>query len=191
MKIKINNKNLKFKTDERGITLIETLVTIVIFSVIITAVGGIFIRVLQLQRQGFLAQQVHENVSFILEEMAREIRVSQICPEIGQCASPSVLDIVHPVNGQIQYSLTGGQIHRKVLDAISNCSSPPCDTTINSSSVSVGLLSFFVSGDANNDGKQPRVTIVLKATATQGTISSEISAQTTISQRYLSDQYKL
>ena len=190
MIIKINNKNLKLKTDERGITLIEVLVTIVIFSVIITAVGGIFIRVLQLQRQGFLAQQVHENVSFILEEMAREIRVSQICPEIGQCTVPSILDITHPVNGKIQYSLVGGQIHRKVLEVTSNCSSPACDTIINSSSVSVNLLNFFISGDANNDGRQPRVTIVLKAAATQGTLSTEISAQTTVSQRYLSDQYK-
>lgn len=170
-----------FDKSSSGFTLIELLVSIFIFSIIVVIIGSIFIQTLNLQRRALLIQQAEEDLVFVLEAMAREIRVSKICPQTGQCASSSVLDIDHPVNGQIQYNLAGGVIHR-VDDGV--------DTILSSSAVKFAKLEFRVSGTANNDDKQPRVTIIVFANASNTTLQSEIKAQTTVSQRFLSDQYK-
>lgn len=184
-------KNQKSTATSSGFTLIEVLVSVFIFSIVVTAVGGIFIQSLKLQRRAFSVQQTQENINFILESMAREIRVSKICPLTGQCSSSSTLSIDHPVNKRVEYSLAGEQIHRLILDPGVNCASPPCDSVMNSSSVKFTRLNFFVSGTENKDGKQPRVTIVVTVkSASDISQQSEIRAQTSVSQRFLSDKYK-
>lgn len=171
-------KNSKFKN---GFTLIELLVSIFIFAIVSVLIGSVFLQTLNLQRRALLIQQAEEDIVFVLEAMAREIRVSKICSQSGQCATSSVLDIDHPVNGQIQYNLAGNQIHR-VDDGV--------DTILSSLAVKFTKLEFRVSGTANNDDRQPRVTIIVFANASSTTLQSEIKAQTTVSQRFLSDQYK-
>lgn len=179
-----NKINFKFKKSgegQQGFTLVELLITVFIFSIISIIIGGIFVQVLNIQKRASAVQEIQENMNFVLELMAREIRVSKVCPITGQCSSSSVLDMEHPVNGDINYNLQGGQIHR-VVNGI--------DTTMSSSRVEFTNLGFYVSGDDNNDGFQPRVTIVISAKSLDFDSLPEIVAQTTVSQRWLSDKYK-
>ena len=157
------------------------LVATFMFSMIMVVVGGLFARTMALQRKAFLIQQTQENVNFILESMAREIRIGHACPMPTSCSSDDILDLDHPINETIQYYLSDNQVHRVEKGT---------DTIISSSAVKITRLKFFVAGADNFDGKQPRVTIILRARTTNGDQFSEINAQTTVSQRFLSDDYR-
>ena len=166
------------KQKNTGFTLIETLAAIWIFSVVMVLMSGIFVTFLDLQRRAFNLQQAEENVSFVLESMAKEIRVSQIAGPDTNCPdSPAAsLNITHPVNGNITYSLSDGAIHRNVGGT---------DSVINSNSVQFTRLAFCISGTANDDNIQPRVTISGAVRSVKTRQQAIIDFQTTLSQRPL------
>lgn len=167
---------------KNGFTLIELLVAVFVFSILVTLAGGSFVSTLSLQRRALNMKNTEENGRFILELMARELRVANPintpdtnCPVSGA----SSLIFQHPVNGAVVYSLSGGQVHRQVGGT---------DTIISSPNVEVARLNFCISGNTANDDKQPRVTVILSLKS-GGTMveSSTIDLQTTVSQRVLSD----
>mgnify|MGYP001583454228 CR=1 FL=1 len=165
---------------QAGFTLFETLLVILLFSIMVVLMGSIFIGSLNLQRKAFNLQQAEENASFVLEAMAKEIRVSQISgPDTNCPATPAVsLSITHPVNGNIIYSLSGNSIHRNVNGT---------DSIMNSNSVEFTNLKFCISGAAVDDGKQPRVTIMASVRSVKTQQQASINVQTTLSQRFLSN----
>src|SRR3989344_7482502 len=167
---------------ESGFTLIELLVAVFIFSILVTIAGGSFVSALSLQRRALNIKNTEENGRFILELMARELRVANpintpdtSCPGSGA----SILSFQHPVNGAVVYSLSGGQVHRQVGGS---------DTIISNPNVEISRLNFCISGNSLNDDKQPRVTIILSLKS-GGTMaeSGTIDLQTSVSQRVLSD----
>lgn len=166
----------------KGFTLIELIVAVFIFSVLAMIAGGDFVSTISLQRRALNIKKVEENGRFILELMAREIRVSSpintadtACPG---SFSPAI-NINHPVNGNVVYSLVGGEIHR-IVNGI--------DSVISSPDVKVSRLNFCISGNAANDGRQPLVTVLLGLKAGEGTKEeAALDLQTTVSQRLLSD----
>ena len=83
-----------------GFTLIETLVSIFVFSILAIIFTGIFAQAVQIQAGSFNAQRTVENSLLILESIARDIRVSQICPAGSNC-SLNRLDTAHPVRGSV------------------------------------------------------------------------------------------
>ena len=163
-----------------GFTLVETLVVILIFSVIAVLMGGVFLGSLEIQRRAFNFQQAEENAGFILEAMAKEIRVSQINgPDTNCPATPAAtLSMTHPVNGSIIYSLSGSVIHRNAGGI---------DTSISSNTVQFTRLQFCISGSSIDDQRQPRVTIVGSLRSTKTKQQATIDFQTTLSQRFLSN----
>ena len=171
-----------------GFTLIEIIVVIALTSGVFAAAAGIFVQATKMQRRAFFIQKVQENVGFVLESMAKEIRVSSIStPNTGCPGSPAQsLSIVHPVNGSIDYflfnTLFGAELHRRLPAS-------GIDTVLNSTDVQVTRLGFCISGNTVNDNTQPRVTILL--TVTNGHPNPDhnitVDIQTTVSQRLLSD----
>ena len=167
---------------KNGFTLIELIVSVFIFSIMVTIAGGSFAGTLTLQRRALNIKRVEENGRFILEIMARELRVANpintadnSCPGSG---APT-LSFQHPVNGAIEYSLSGSRVHRRVGGA---------DSVVSNPDVEVTRLVFCVSGNAVNNDRQPRVTIILGLKAGGGAAdSAAIDLQTTVSQRVLSD----
>lgn len=142
--------------------------------------GGVFVSSLDLQRRAFNIQQAEENASFILESMAKEIRVGQITGPDTVCpATPAAtLSIVHPVNGNITYSLSGNAIHRNVNGT---------DSVMSSNTVQFTRLQFCISGTGVDDQKQPRVTIIASLRSAKTKQQATIDIQTTLSQRFLSN----
>ncbi|MBI2676802.1 MAG: prepilin-type N-terminal cleavage/methylation domain-containing protein [Candidatus Yanofskybacteria bacterium] len=178
----METKKQKIKNSEAGFSLIEFLVAITLGSVAVMVISGIFVQTLRLQRKAFFIQRVQENISLALETLAKEIRVSTISTFNTNCpASPAqLLAVAHPINGNLEYFLSGGAIHRRAVDS-------GIDTTLSSSGISVTRLGFCVSGNSLDDNFQPRVTILLSVQNTNGSEVIQVDIQTTVSQRLLSN----
>lgn len=168
-----------------GFTLIELIIVIALSAGVFAVATGVFVQALKIQRRAFFIQKVQENIGFALESMAKEIRVSNIVtPDSANCPAspPATLSIIHPVNGNIDYFLSGPDLHRRL-------SGSGVDTVLNSVGTRVNRLGFCVSGNASNDNAQPRVTILL--TVSNGFPNPSdfivLDMQTTVSQRLLSD----
>ena len=163
-----------------GFTLVETLVTVFVFSMIVVIIGGVFVSSLDLQRRALNIQLVEENSNFLLEAMAKEIRVSTIGSLNSDCPTlpATVLDITHPVNGSIRYSLSGTTVQRTVNGAV---------TTISSNAVEFTRLQFCISGTGATDQKQPRVTVLAGIRSTNAKQQAAIDIQTTLSARFLQE----
>lgn len=168
------------KNSEKGSTLIEYIVTTMVFSLIVIIIGQVFVQALHLQRRGFAAQKIQENGLFVLEFIAREIRVSTINEANNINCSPvkTTLNITHPVNGAVIYGLNNGVVTRTAGGV---------PTNLSSQAVNFLTLKFCVDG-VGADLKQPRVTIVADIENRTGTDSTTYNIQTTVSIRDLSDE---
>ena len=153
---------------------------VLLFSVVLVLMGGIFVGSLELQRRAFNLQQAEENAGFTLESMAKEIRVSQIAGPDNACpgAPATILNLTHPINGAVTYSFSGNAIHRTVNGV---------DSVISSNTVQFTRLQFCISGTPVDDRQQPRVTIIGSLRSTKTKQQATIDFQTTLSQRFLSN----
>lgn len=169
---------------ERGFTLVETLITIAVFSVVVIGIGTIFVQVSAIQRRGFGAQKVQENALFVLESIAREIRVSTIpAGQNSDCVTTfaDALAIIHPVNGAVSYFLTAdGVVHRSVGGT---------SVAISSNDVKFTRLHFCGMG-TSLDKKQARIAIIATVqNNTQGTRDKvQFDLQTTVASREVSSE---
>lgn len=151
-------KKLKSLIEETsGFTIIETITAIFVFSIMAIEIGGIFVQVLNLERRGFATQKIQENALYVLESMAREIRVSKISDQDNSCTS-STLSIQHPVNGNIRYWLSNGTVERTAPDG--GPAGPNVDTAISSAETNFTRLNFCVYGSSATDKKPTRVAII-------------------------------
>ena len=171
---------MKKNKNNSGFTLVEMLVTVFVFSIIMTIAGSIFVQALDLQRRAFSIQDLEETGRFALETMAREIRFGDIQTADSNCpSSPSdELQIMHPVNGDIIYrhrdtrivKVTNGTARNLVFDQ----------------DLEVTNLRFCVSGVTEGDNIQPKVTILISL-STGKKDTQTIDLQTTVTQRFLND----
>lgn len=74
------NQNMfkKIKQNKFGVTLIELMVAVSLFSVIILSATQIFKMVIEGQRNAIAAQNVQENMRYAFETMSKEIRMATI-----------------------------------------------------------------------------------------------------------------
>ncbi|MBI4158603.1 MAG: hypothetical protein HY505_03250 [Candidatus Yanofskybacteria bacterium] len=165
-------------SDQRGFGIVEIIVATFVFSIMTTIIATNFVDVLDLQRRGFAAQIIQEEILFAAEMMTREIRVSQIqSSDDLECATTS-LTIDHPVNGSIIYSVGNGVINK----TISGNTFPITSTKIN-----FARLNFCVRG-SGVDNEQPRVTIIASVQPTDGT-DLRFDIQTSVSSRDLREEF--
>ncbi|MEK7659091.1 MAG: prepilin-type N-terminal cleavage/methylation domain-containing protein [Patescibacteria group bacterium] len=164
---------------QNGFTLVELLVAVFIFSVLVVLAGGSFIGAMAAQRRALNIKKAEENGKFILELMAREIRVANpINTGNSACLGTTILNFLHPVNGTVEYFLSGNQIHRRVNGV---------DTVVSNPDVDVSRLNFCISGNQSGDDRQPLVTVILGLNAVGAPQNDVFDLQTTVSQRVLSD----
>lgn len=110
-----------------GFTLMEILVVVAIFSVMVMVISDVYLLTLGAQRQTTFRQKTLSNVRYVLENMARQVRVSEIS-YIDQIVNPeSKLDLRTQDGQRYLYKLTGNKI---LLEVYGECSEKksPCIT---------------------------------------------------------------
>ena len=158
------NGNFKKQFNNNGLTLIEVVVSLGIFSLVVMAAIGIFSVSLKSVRQTFDAQIIQEAGRFILETIAKDVRVGRIVTTVG--GPYSALEIINAKSETIIYSF--------------NCAT--CTFGTNSLPPNLALTGYFyVQQPVSVYFVPPRVTIVLTARST--ITGLRIDLQTTVSSR--------
>ena len=171
-------KNTYIIGTKNGFTLVELLVAMFLFSTLMVLVGSMFVQGLNLQRRAFNIQQTEENGTFLMESLLKELRVADVTAPVTDSNCPSspdsVLSVTHPDFGALTYRLVGTDIQRNGV-------------VMNSNGVEFTKFVFCVSGMAEGDGKQTRITILASARSQKTKQQSYIDIQTTISPRTIND----
>ena len=157
-----------------GFTLVELLVSITIFSLIVVTVGTIYMSAISWERKVRATEKLQENSAFVVETMAREIRVSSISgPDSSGCTA-TTLTINHPTYGTVTYFLNSeGNVLRQT------------SSTVNVSSLNVKFtrMKFCITGSGSSDNTSPKVTILLSLENRVGIQVAPIDIQTTVTSR--------
>lgn len=159
---------------KNGFSVVEALITVFAFSILSVIIAGIFMRSIQLQRRANAVQRIQENALFVLESMAREIRVSNVFFQNNSACALTTLNIVHPINGNITYALENGWVKR-TDDGV--------PSFLNTSDVEFLKMSFCVTGSSLADQKPSKITIITSIRNRVGPEKPVINLQTTITSR--------
>jgi prepilin-type N-terminal cleavage/methylation domain-containing protein len=187
---------------KRGFTLIELMVSVAIFSVVMTTALGSLLAVANADRKAQTLKTVMDNLSFALEGMSRTIRtgVNYHCGTSGTLTSPqdcastpdTYLTFLAFDGSQVTYSLDtvpancgqtaaiGGCIKRRIVGSLGDSGL----LQITAPEIIVSNLSFYVLGSARfPDTTQPKVAMTLNGYINIGTASSTFRLQSTMTQR--------
>ncbi len=166
---------------EKGFTIIEVLITALVFSIMASAVSSIFVQVINSERRVLAAQQIQENGQFILELMSREIRVSKIENQESLDCSATALTITHPVNGTVSYALSNGVLQRTASGVT---------TTLSSSTIRFLRLNFCIMGSGLTDTQTPRVGIIASIENSTGKDILAFQLQTMVTSRNVQTEFE-
>jgi len=180
---KKRGNKLKRFPKEGGFTIIEVLITSLVFSVIAIAISSIFIETLSLQRRASASQKIQDNAIFVLESMSRDIRVSSIFNQESSNCLANTLSITHPVKGSIVFRLNGGVIEKQT-------GSGEAFVAISGSDVKFSRFNFCITGSLSTDNKTPRVAILTTVENVSGREILEVNLQTTVSSRDVASEFQ-
>lgn len=174
-------KYLNIKKSQSGFTIVEVLVTSLIFSIMAMSVSAIFIQIISLERRALAVQKIQDNSLLVLEEMSRDIRVSRISDQESPNCTATTVTLIHPLKGTIVYQLSNGIVQRSVGGG--------SYVDISNSDVNFTRMNFCILGSLANDNKSPRVSIVTSVQNRTGKEISQINLQTTIASRNVLDEF--
>lgn len=179
MKRNMEKYNLKKRSDSNGFTLIELLVAMATFSVVVVAAVDIFLMGLGGTQRIFGAQAVQESGRFIMESMAKEVRMSQVNSFDGV----ALASLPNGVSGPYA-SLNITNAHGQTLDYVFNNTNKQVRRAgeILSSNDIEAISRFYLT---KSGSLQPRVTITLSLVNKTVKAGSRavINLQTTVSSR--------
>lgn len=168
----------------KGFTLIEMMVTVLIFSIVVGAVIGVFVSALQIQRYNLTYQQLLDQTSYAMEYMGRAIRMAVKDDGVG-CISSGLN--YQGDTSRIKFVNYKGECQEFLLE--NNQLKVRFDSggkiPLTSDDFNVTSLSFGISGESDADNLQPRVTIFMGIQGTDSKVQPKIAIQTAISQRNL------
>lgn len=179
----------------KGVTLIEMMVAVVIFSLISGAAVGIFVSALRIQKYSLTSQKLLDQTSYATEYMSRFLRM----------AKKNEDKICGGMSKDKNYKITQGGKGIKFVNSKRECLEFFWDTTDNqlrvnkweeggtkvfnaveltSNDFKIVSFNFNISGDQPGDESQPRVTMFMEIEG-KTTPLPKIKIQTTVSQRNL------
>ena len=198
----------KKKAKKSGFTLVEMIVSVALFSIVVTVSTGALLQVLATNQRAQAIETVMNNLDFALQQMARDIRVgtNYTCnagndnPSLDisashDSASPdspcqsfsftaqgnsSISDPHRIIYGLYSSGPNSGSIFRSIAGGT--------PYPITASQIIITNLSFYVSGSTpgiDGDQDQPKVLIVLQGYVKIKNDRTNFNLQTTVSQRLL------
>jgi len=198
---------IKQQKNTAGFTLVELLVSIALFSVLVSIAAGGFVRALRSERQITAMVSTESNISIALEEMTREMRTGYLfCHQGDPGQSPDPACNCTSDNGSptptltcplsIEFHNSSGTLVEYFLGNVSNPSAPSptvlyrydSDTNmtapITGDNVDITNLKFILFGSYEGDNWNPRITISVGAQPNDSTVSwAAVNLQTTVSAR--------
>lgn len=189
----IGAKHMNISKFKSGYSLIEVLVSVALFSVIITGAMNIFQLVIKSQRSAIATQNVEESLKYFLEVTGKEIRMAK--RNNGLCALPAVDIYKTSVVSATADSLAFRNYHDEcvtyaiVYDSVNKVNRfaitrNAATDYITPAKINIDELHFI----ANSTATQPTLTMELVSHAPgQDVDKSTMRIQTTLSSRY----YKL
>lgn len=173
---------------KQGFTLIEIIVSVALFTVVMTVALGALFMVISANKQAKGIKLVVNNVNLAMESMTRDLRVgfqycdSQSQSETGSCDSVTGTTQIWFTTDQgdqfSSYRLFDGSIQRRI-----GTSGTFFDVT--GEDVVIDDMQFYIQGTLAGDTVQPFVTIVVDGTIRVAEVTDDFHLQSTISQRKL------
>lgn len=186
----------------KGMTLIEIMVAVGIFGMVMILLSATFLRGIERQKTSIETQNVLDNVRYLIEVMAREMRMVRrdrdgICLGVDFlrytfCLADGTHNCISSLTEEfkfgerikflnykgecVEYYKDGGVLKKKVGGAIQ---------TISARNVKMNSIIFGIRGESAYDSFQPRVLILIDTEGQRGDPASRIKTQTTISSREL------
>ena len=181
-----------------GFSLVELMVSVNIFSVVMTVSIGALLSVIEANRKAQALTSVMNNLNFALENMSRNMRIgtnyhcstsTAVPPNFdttNDCSTGGVLIAFEAFNGNASIS-TNQIIYRFINTRIEKSSDGGATfIPITASEVTIEDMRFYVVGSSDTDTKQPRILITINGRAgISARAQTDFDLQTTISQRTL------
>jgi prepilin-type N-terminal cleavage/methylation domain-containing protein len=205
-----SHQQIKRHTKSSGFSLVEVLVSLTIFTIVVTISVGSLLVLIDANAKSQSMQVVMTNLNFTLDSMTREIRTGEgyFCgahststlPTNDSAVNPSVQDCL---SGGSAFSfregggsgLTTGLTSRRIayrltetlgLGRIERRLADESWIPVTAADVDINELRFVVSGTSRNDQLAPSATIFINGTVRQGEVSgTDFSIQTTVAQLLL------
>ena len=174
--------NRKSKRNTGGFTLIEMLVSVALFTVVLTVTLGAILTIVDANRKARSLMSVMGNLNFAVDSITRSVKTGTgvLTSGGGRCVSTTQVDY-DGSNGvvgteSVEYCLNSGVLTKQVDTGT------PLNLT--SEDIYIDFLEFTVSGYAA--GSQPRLGIRMQGTVqVSPRVSSSFVIQTSVSQRQL------
>lgn len=187
----------------RGFTLVELIVSVAIFTLVISAAAGLLVNGLKAQRRALAYQELADQVSFAVEDISRSARMAKKellnhtfnCLSVrgrnyentgGSTAKLRFIKYDYDASADVchEFFLEGGQIKefRKNLTSGVETTQP-----LTSTGLQVTSLIFRLAGETQTDNIQPEATFFLniQTAGQQAAEAASLKIQTSISQRNL------
>lgn len=184
--------NFSWLKSQKGFTLAEMVVVMVVFSLLSVALAGIFVQFFNVEKHGYALQKISSDMRFTLEMITREVRMGNIDYRLTGYYGKTVpsptdtLAILDTSDTQTLFGLAGSD-----CETTNNCYVYVCRTAcgdvanrirITPDDIAVNNLTFYISPAKDPftlriDGtycelgvcynEQPRVLVVLEEKDTQ------------------------
>jgi prepilin-type N-terminal cleavage/methylation domain-containing protein len=152
---------------QKGFTLLEMLVSLALFSVVMVIVAAAYLNLINLDRQTRATNDVVNNLSFAIDNMARSIRTGTTYTCIpgdlngnGTCSQFSFYDANNCFN---TYSVVSSVLVDSVTDpkGTGKCL-VGTNVPLTASNVTVTAATFYVRNVGSGDGLEPYVTFIVQ-----------------------------
>lgn len=185
---------INLKKNKKGVSLIELIAAVAIFSFLILLATQIFKMAVDGQRGSISAQNVQENMRYAMEKMSKEIRMAQISNHDCELilAPPPVADYkvynTAVSNTKLYFKNKDGQCTAYYLENNRlKITAGGVTNYITPAKIEVSNLKFFVVDDSIGafHTKQPYVTMVMDVKASGPAMHEQkMKIQMTMSSRY-------
>lgn len=173
-----------------GFTIIELIVSVALFLIVTTISSGAFLALVDANHKSEQLRTVTDNLSFIIEDMTRELRSGRQyhCGNSGTLTAPqdcpagdSFLRFQSAYVQGVEYYLSNGQVFKQWgIGGPSPTTAPMSDQ-----SITITDLKFYVEGSTGGPPLiQPYVLLHIKGTINGVRTQTDINVQTIISQRF-------
>lgn len=186
------------KNNRKSFTLVEILVSVSVFSIIISIIFAFFVSSLRTQNIVLKRQEVLSEVSYAIEYISRSIRMA-VKDDSGECIGVNEnYQLMNSSDGIVGTGIVFKDYNDDCKRFYYNTTTQKftegrkvpggnwSDVEITSDEVNILSVLFTIKGESQNDYLQPRVTFIIKSRE-KGLLFEEslqtIKTQTSVSQR--------